>query len=740
MSTLDKYHEDNLISILHHFVCDDKTLISTSYVCDGMADCNGTVDELYCKYFSNLYYPSQLCSMIRSFNLTNLEWICPMVNITSNRQPSDSCNDLFKRFKTLTFDFLGPYSQLKGNNTAKAKHCVYEEPNICGMNNSNGEHLISCDNFTCPDKYFKCPGFYCLPWRLVCNGEWECPGGTDEMRCQQRVCSGMFKCKNSSICINEDNLCDSVTDCHLGDDESFCLAHQPNTNCPANCSCLLFSLSCDNTSLTEENTFRNYVSIYLNKINEADWPRLYEAIDNPVIFSLKHSQFAEICNQKKRFLNLRIFDLSNNVIHHLESNCFRLMSSISYLNISRNKVNSIAKFAFYSSNLISELDLSWNNIERLRDNTFAGLCSLRFLSLISNNLLDIGMNIFSDTNIGYISTENFKICCVKVSVASICPARPQWPNSCGRLLGDVTVKVFIWLVGSLGYFMNIFSCIILLRKVLPSGDSYNNVITCLSVSDALYCIPLLTIVSSDIYFGNNYLQFEHFWRTNFFCIASSMLSIVANFLSVFTINLLTLTRYLVVRNPLDSRFLDKNLLTKVCIFTAFALICLSVCLILAYIFTSENQQLPTGLCLLIGSTESSSISQIVTILTMLIQGISCLTIPLLYYFLMQTMAQSKKAVETSSIQNSGGGIKGSILVAFTNLSCWIPSSVLLFMTVVWNRYPYVLLIWTTMVVIPLNTVINPFVFVFHRLLKHCMKENLKPDKVLQYSSNVKEGR
>ncbi len=63
-STLHEYYDDDdPIIILHPFVCDDKTSISTYYVCDGMADCQGLEDEKYCRYFNNLYYPAQLCAM-----------------------------------------------------------------------------------------------------------------------------------------------------------------------------------------------------------------------------------------------------------------------------------------------------------------------------------------------------------------------------------------------------------------------------------------------------------------------------------------------------------------------------------------------------------------------------------------------------------------------------------------------------------------------------------------------------
>ena len=96
-----------------------------------------------------------------------------------------------------------------------------------------GRVLVSCEDHVCGDKYFKCPGFYCLPWRYVCNGEWECPGGVDEKNCDRTICPGMFMCKNSSICITTDSLCDLISDCYLNDDENYCPIDRVPNKCPS---------------------------------------------------------------------------------------------------------------------------------------------------------------------------------------------------------------------------------------------------------------------------------------------------------------------------------------------------------------------------------------------------------------------------------------------------------------------------------------------------------------------------
>ncbi len=58
----------------------------------------------------------------------------------------------------------------------------------------------------------------------MCDAEWNCPRGNDEINCINRTCPGQLKCKNSEMCIAIDNLCDIFADCPYFDDTNFCEA------------------------------------------------------------------------------------------------------------------------------------------------------------------------------------------------------------------------------------------------------------------------------------------------------------------------------------------------------------------------------------------------------------------------------------------------------------------------------------------------------------------------------------
>ncbi len=97
--------------------------------------------------------------------------------------------------------------------------------------------------FNCPEKYYKCPQYYCVRYKFLCDGKWDCPAGHDEskMLCTDRKCQGQFKCHNSTICISIQSICDGILDCPFGDDIYFCFP--PIPLCPKNCTCQLYSMS-----------------------------------------------------------------------------------------------------------------------------------------------------------------------------------------------------------------------------------------------------------------------------------------------------------------------------------------------------------------------------------------------------------------------------------------------------------------------------------------------------------------
>ena len=298
------------------FHCTDGTFISSTNICDDKADCADRSDEFHCicmnvtekthcKYLNNstttkecasLFYKSKqnwyniykqlmfsetLSSKHGRANKNISTFLCLKLGILLKlTQVDDLVSDCGpaaedeERLKALltkgmkaTCSDLGEIPCTYGHSKCYilADICVYS----LDINNHvspcrTGTHLAECTDYECHMKY-KCPGFYCIEWSLVCDGKWDCPFGFDEEKnynCNQhRNCLQLYKCKQSTVCIHLGDVCDQIEDCPDREDEQMCDIHK--TKCPQMCVCLAFAMKCSHIEITWKelpNTFK-YMSV-----------------------------------------------------------------------------------------------------------------------------------------------------------------------------------------------------------------------------------------------------------------------------------------------------------------------------------------------------------------------------------------------------------------------------------------------------------------------------------------------
>ncbi|KAJ7423947.1 Low-density lipoprotein receptor [Willisornis vidua] len=103
---------------------------------------------------------------------------------------------------------------------------------------------------TCAESDFTCDNGHCIPARWKCDGEEECPDGSDESEaaCTKQVCpSEKISCGDlSNKCIPSSWRCDGQKDCESGIDEAGCTpACSPNEFQCSNKSCISIIFVCD---------------------------------------------------------------------------------------------------------------------------------------------------------------------------------------------------------------------------------------------------------------------------------------------------------------------------------------------------------------------------------------------------------------------------------------------------------------------------------------------------------------
>ncbi len=211
------------------FHCKQNVSISFSLVCDGNKDCPGEEpsDE------SNCPSSNGSLSCPAWYHLHGMECLLPFTlrppHITKLLMRTTAQNCSSHKLLSCTegcFDFTDI--------------CIFKHHSYNIIPCKRGEHIQSCKQFQCNTK-FKCPGFYCIPWNYTCDGNWDCPDGTDESEANlcynNRLCHGAFKCQRTHLCIHLADTCNGKSDCAFGDDELFCSLSRHM--CPIICSSVL---------------------------------------------------------------------------------------------------------------------------------------------------------------------------------------------------------------------------------------------------------------------------------------------------------------------------------------------------------------------------------------------------------------------------------------------------------------------------------------------------------------------
>ncbi len=718
------------------FRCENRVHISPLKVCNNINDCGDESDEMFwtCNSSSVVFFIHD--KTLRS--QLNQQLVVPSENRTSDEGLSSHSfknlyfpTELQKNQSSSGKSVVAETGSNAGNSINEIDNrtfCLYpgEHPcrshqqecfnvsNVCvytlgNENNivpcSNGAHLINCRDFEC-NVMFKCHVYYCLPWKYVCDANWDCPRGVDESKfCLTRLCKNMYKCTNTTICVHLHRVCDGSRDCKAGDDENFCKFKAQK--CPFNCHCLLSTLLCTQLHGESSISWKMFqVVIFVNlTIGRSD----LVSLESLIFLSLISTNTTITCGffppKSLIFLTVR-----QNSFEVVKSGCFEQNVHLKNVNLVKNGIKQVFSQGFAHMKALVSLNLSHNDLNTFGKDVFLETPKLKVLSLIGNRLLSLKANVFKDLSLESLETDDYHLCCA-VSTSVQCDAQSPWFFTCSNLLPNFSMKACFRALSSLVFLLNLCS-IILLFMAQNEKNAANTISTwCVNASEVCCGLYLYIVWIVDLLYVGSFFVVEESWRSSFFCKFALICLLFYNISDPLLLFFLSLSRFMIVKHPMDTKFKLSSFVFKCDVSIIFCSLCVSV--LIWSVQELIDNKVATGLCAAFVDPRKSPIfAMTVTFCVAILQMCTSASIVVAHFGLLSELNKSDKTTASAGkTKLTRGLVVQLIFTTVAYIICWTTTNTIFLVSLFLSQYPPDMIVWAVGAVTPLNALLNPLVFV-----------------------------
>ena len=493
-------------------------------------------------------------------------------DIRSNNTLSQSCP-----VGSIPCPYGPPYSCIRLDQL-----CVYAVDYLGRLNFcTSGGHLTDCYHFDCSGMY-KCATSYCLSLPLVCDGITDCPLGDDESGCvsSNLTCPGFLKCKGGQ-CVHLTHVCDGKYDCPLvGEDELHCDRKQ----CPENCICTAASIVCIKASIKIFNAL-SYKAIMIHQNN-----RIFPYISNGtevVVFELTNSILSIVsANLFAKMPNTASINLQDNNITSIHNYAFTGLCNLRQLNLQGNSLSVINKYAFHGLSNLRAIALSYCQLMSLRFEVRLG--SVKSLSFTNCIITDFSLNMSSFPKLRILKLGSLKVSYMSVIKSEtvnnltvignnsfVCCLFPSKNCSVPHNLTclcvvdiDQRYMIPIWVFGPLLLILSFTSCLVAL---LTSGGTlkFSGIAPfSKSIGDVSMGVYLILVGLKDQLFFNHLVS-EILYSKHILCVAAGLLQYYAIIVTycMDTVHLYSL--HLIIKNWSMDKSKVKSLVRWLCVVISF---------------------------------------------------------------------------------------------------------------------------------------------------------------------------
>ena len=748
------------------FQCADGMYIPQDNVCDGNVHCVGEVTDEFC-----IVTTESTCAKTRNpvqgkcseLHYQSLNGVCQKLFLTKQNTNE---NTLTKHLITCDFNGTeidlnlkddlvadcGPDAQdellllsllkHKSHFRCKRPHEIpcksghpkcYNITDICAFSLDlsyhlhpcrTGGHLELCDAFQC-NMMFKCYKSYCVPWSYLCDGKWDCPYGNDELSSCRPItaCPHLYSCRASRQCIHVGTVCDNTKNCPSGDDEEFC--ELKNHICPQQCHCLMFAMKCCKTvdllAILHE-SYYPHVFIDTSFSDIRDIKTIFKIFPSLKVVFLTHTRTQHICQIFSSGCTI-YFDVSFNLIDNIAPNCLTSFLNLNYLNINDNKISHLAAQSFVNATSLQVVCLSNNPLENLPYNIFGDSTKIKLFHARNVTLKEMNLNAFANAFSLILNVTDYHICCIAPSRVN-CTSAVPWFVSCGNILPATTMRTTFFVVSALILFLS-GVCILIHTIDSHSSASFISAVVAVNLSHILMITFLSIVWISDILLEETIVLTEEIWRAGTACFTACQFVLWYSILSQLTINFLSLSRMMVVIFPIDTKFKGTMFTIKCLVILFLATFMVSVSIVLGTKFTA--MMMPTLLCIpFFDPAGHTTVVTVVTWCVVIMQIMSTIGVTIMHILLVYNFLKSQNNITKSKADNSPVFLIAQLVVLTTfNILCWVSSDAVFLTAMFLPKYPSPLVPWTSVAILPVNSVSYPAIFVVTQVRKYCHAKQKK---------------
>ncbi len=595
----------------------------------------------------------------------------------------------------------------------------------------NAGHMEDCFTFEC-NHQFKCTKSYWFPWGYVCDGKWDCPSGEDEsfhpVCGNKTTCVNMLKCKHqSNMCVHVQTICNGEFDCPLKDDEELCVLRR--TNCPTGCTCLAFAKHCHSGSF--EKRVYPFLFVFIQSVSFNI--KLISVCYNSVRFlHLHNNSIFDVCVPLPE--NLTLFSVRMNNFAGMYKNCFVSHPSTKFVSLENNNIEKIDEFAFVNLTSLVYLSLAGNLLTGLRRDFISGV-PIKYLSFANQTFKDLDKAALDHQTLVVVETSDFQICCA-APVESRCTALKLWYRSCDGSLPKTSMKITVAVLSSLVLVVNV-CCLVIHVLIRKSQKLFCWTVISVNASDFVCSAYLAILWISDQVLQGDVSARDERWRSGIVCFVLFGMSLWYSVLSQSVLIFLSLSRLMVILEPIDSMFKRPSFVGKCIAGLSIFPPMVPVSFTLSIKLTSHK--IPVTLCSpFVDPTSQEIVVRILVWLIFSTQLLSLTLIVVMHICLVHKNNQSQQALQQMSSKKTGSEVAIVIqlfIISGSNLVCWMPLNITFVAITFLTHYPLEMTTWATVCFLPINAIVNPIVFAAVAIRKK-IKEKKRKKALAKHTADV----